>query len=119
MPEKKFTFSRDDLMAVEMESASDARLKTKNDGSTRGGMAGQVRRDNRRLKNETEQLIREYMQGQTDDVLLLDICDALNRRPSPIIRDIVAAMVESGELERSEDNGAGPTLKRYLYRMSR
>jgi hypothetical protein len=119
MPDIKRTFSMEDLMPETVRSASDAHRKGKKRPVGTGEAVGQVRRDNRRLKNETEELIREYMQSQTDDVLLLDICDALKRRPSPIIRDIVTAMVDSGELQRSIDYGAGPTLPRYLYRMSR
>lgn len=119
MPDIKRTFSIAELMQDQNKSASDAHHIPQIHTQGRGEPVGRVRRDNRRLKSDTEKLIREFMQDQTEEVLLLDICDHLERRPSPIIREIVAGMVDSGELIRRVDYGAGPTLPRYLYSVAR
>lgn len=113
------TFNIMDLMKSVPGSASDAHLNPQNAGRATGEAVGQVRRERRRSKDESEKLIREFLWNQSEDVVFLDICDHLNRRPSPILRQIVEGMVERGELIVSQDFGAGPLIARNLYRVKR
>jgi len=99
--------------------ASDAHQITKNQRPVRGEVVGELRREKRRLRSESEQLIREFMLAQKKPVLFLDICDHLQRRPSPLLRQIVSDMVASEELILEEDYGAGPLIPRHLYRVNR
>lgn len=111
--------SREEIDAWVLGSASDARLKGEKLQQGRGETVGQVRRDNRRTKEQSEKLIREFLVGQDETVVFLDICDYLNRRPSPILRQIVEEMAARGEVEITQDFGAGPLIARNLYRMVR
>lgn len=100
-------------------SASDARLNDKNPKQGTGEAVGQVRRDRRRTKEQSEILIREFLWAQHEPVVFLDICDYLQRRPSPILRQIVNDLVASGEVEETTDFGAGPLIARHLYQVKR
>lgn len=113
------TFNRDEINEWFLGSASNARLNPQNAGGGTREAVGQVRKERRRTKDESEKLIREFLWTQTDAVLFLDICDHLNRRPSPILRRIVEGMVERGELLVEQDFGAGPLIARNLYRVNR
>ena len=114
------TFSMDELkQSFGLSSASDARQKAKSSPVETGEAVGQVRRDRRRTKDDSERLIREFLWAQDDWVLFLDICDALNRRPNRLLRQIVNDMVASGELLQEVDHGAGPLIPRHLYRVNR
>lgn len=100
-------------------SASNARLNPQNAKQAVGEAVGQVRKERRRTKDESERLIKEFLLGQTDSVVFLDICDHLNRRPSPILRQILEEMVGRGEVIVTQDFGAGPLIARNLYRVNR
>lgn len=113
------SFSISDLMGPVQSSASNARLKAENPIEVRGEAVGQVRRDRRRTKEQSEVLIREFLWAQTEAVVFLDICDYLQRRPSPILRQIVEELVKSGEVIQEQDFGAGPLIARNLYRVNR
>lgn len=113
------SFSIDDLRKSVFGSASDAHQIVKNPRPVRGEVVGELRREKRRLRSESEQLIRDFLAGQKNAVLFLDICDHLQRRPSPLLRQIVSDMVTSGELIQEVDYGAGPLIARHLYRVNR
>lgn len=119
MPSFKMTDFSDDEIRQAYGGASNARQMVDNRPYMKREVVGQVRREKKRLKGESEILIREFMSQQTEGVLFLDICDHLNRRPSPILRQIVNDMVLSGELVREEDFGAGPLIARHIYKFVR
>ena len=75
------------------------------------------RRDRRTIP-ETKTLIKEFIFKQGKPCLILDIADALDRKPSPHFRGIVAEMVRDGELLLHEDTPPNSTLPRYWYSLS-
>lgn len=113
------TFSISDLIDSDQSSASDAHLNAKNLIAVSWQAVGQVRRDRRRTKEQSEKLIKEFLWAQTGAVVFLDICDYLERRPSPILRQIVEEMAARGEVIIEQDFGAGPLIARNLYRVNR
>lgn len=113
------TLTRQEIDEYLVGSASNARLNPQNAKQAVGEAVGQVRRDRRRTKEQSETLIREFLFAQKEAVVFLDICDHLGRRPSPILRQIVEQMVERGELTVEQDFGAGPLIARNLYRVNR
>lgn len=106
------TFSMQDLMDQEPGGAFNAR-STRLFGNQGGEPA--VGRRRRRLATDTAALIRKFMAEQTEPVLLLDICDYLERRPGPHLRRILREMVQDGELIQTEDFGAGPLVPRHWF----
>jgi len=113
------SFSMNDLMNSVVGRASDAHQKPQKLQEVRGEVVGQVRRDRRRTKEQSETLIREFLLSQSENVVFLDICDHLERRPSPALRRILEEMVASGEVIMEQDFGAGPLIARNLYRVNR
>lgn len=113
------SFSMEELTQQIFGRASDARHNPKNAGRATGEAVGQVRRERRRTKDQSEKLIREFLLAQTEAVVLLDICDHLNRRPSPALRTILEEMQARGEVVIEQDFGAGPVIARNLYRAVR
>lgn len=82
-----------------------------------GWMSRGGRRDRRTIP-ETKMLIKEFMSRQRKPCLLLDICDALDRKPSPHFRGIVSEMVRDGELVMQQDTPPNSQLPRYWYSLS-
>jgi len=113
------TISRDEINEYLEGRASNALFKPQNAGRATGEAVGQVRKDRRRSKEQSETLIKEFLMAQSEDVVFLDICDHLNRRPSPILRLILEEMVGRGEVILTQDFGAGPLIARHLYRVKR
>jgi hypothetical protein len=119
MPDIKRTFTMKDLIDGPLRGASNTPLKAGKQPVGIREAVGQVRRDRRRTKEQSEKLIREFLYSQTEPVVFLDIMDHLERRESPILRRIIEEMVASGEVEQTQDFGAGPLIPRYLYQAKR
>lgn len=82
------------------------------------GLMSRGGRRDRRTIPETKMLIKEFIFKQGKACLILDIADALDRKPSPHFRSIVAEMVRDGELVMHEDTPPNSTLPRYWYTLS-
>jgi len=108
------TINRDEIDAFLMGRTSDARvtrLENQGRGQTR---VGQLRR---RLTAETMELIKTFLSEKKEWVTLLDICDHIQRRPSPQIRQMMVNLIDAGHVEMTQDYGAGPLIPRFWYRI--
>lgn len=75
-----------------------------------------VGRKGKRSPDESARLIKEFIYRSSKPVTFLDICQYLERKPSPHFRAMLDKMVNDGEVIKSADYGAGPSIPRYLYR---
>jgi len=110
------SFSRDDLERSVGLGALNAHSTHSILNGEEVTRVGRRKKDRRRSADETEKLIKKYLVKQGKWVLLLDICDHLDRAPGPHIRRILDTLIAAGEVERVQDYGAGPSIPRFLYR---
>lgn len=111
MPMKPTTITRDELFG----RTSDVR-EMPNFGMEAEIMVG---RKGKRTQDESERLIKEFIYRSKKPVTFLDICQHLGRKPAAHFRKMLDKMVESGEVLKSADYAAGPSIPRYLYRRAR
>jgi len=78
-----------------------------------------VGRKGKRSTEESERLIKEFIFTSRKPVTFLDICQHLGRKPGAHFRAMLDQMVKSGEVIKSSDYGAGPSIPRHLYRRAR
>lgn len=111
---KQTTITRDEIDRV-LGRTSDVRhlQNLKQETETMAGRKG------KRTPEESERLIREYIYQAKKPVTFLQICQYLDRKPSPHFRAMVDAMVDTGELKKTSDYGAGPSIPRHLYSVNR
>jgi len=76
---------------------------------------GRRRKQQRRSADKTKKLIKEFMAMENRPVTMLEICTMLGREPAPHFRTFMREMEQAGEIEKSEDYGAGPSIPRFLY----
>ncbi len=106
------TYSMNDLMMSQFGRALNAQeLEQKSQEGTKP-MAG--RRGKRSLE-VSRTLIFNFIAGANEPVTFLEICDHLERKPSPHFRTILKELMASGQVEQTMDYGAGPLLPRFLY----
>jgi len=110
------SFKIEDLRTAVYGSALNAQEMTSKMGEETKRVVG---RRGKRAVQETETLIREFIASSKEPVTLLQICDHLERSVAPHYRAILARLVEAGEVNRTEDYGAGPSIPRYLYSHNR
>lgn len=72
-------------------------------------------RKDRRTVPQTKALIKEFIRQQDRPVLILEICDFLDRKPTPHFRAILREMVASGDLFQEQDTAPGSVLPRYWF----
>lgn len=107
------TINRDEIDAFLTGRTSDARLthlENQGRGQTRVG------HKRRRLNVDTMELINTFLSEKKEWCTLLDICEHIDRRPSPNIRKIMTDLIEAGRIEVTHDFGAGPSVPRFWYR---
>lgn len=75
-------------------------------------MAG---RRGKRSSDESLALIKKFILEAEKPVTLLQICDSINRRPSPAFRAMINGLVASGEVVKFDDVGSGGNLQRFWY----
>lgn len=72
-------------------------------------------RVSRRTVDETKMLIKTCVLEARRAVTFLEICDYLERRPTPHLRGIVAELVRGGELLVEADDAPGGIMARFWY----
>lgn len=110
------SFSREDLERSVDPGAFNLRSTHSNLASEEVTRVGRRKKDRRRTADETEKLIKKYLNKQGGWVTLLSICEVLDRDPGPHLRRILDTMIQAGEVLRKTDYGAGPSIPRYLYK---
>lgn len=113
------SFNRDELRGDALRRALEAEATHPKKQGGQGQSVGWEPRDKRRSAEETEKLIKSFLKSQKKPVPLMDICNHLERRPGPHLRRIMDMLIARGEVDQSEDYGAGPSIPRHLYRMAR
>jgi hypothetical protein len=113
------SFSREELERSVPDGAFNVRSTHSNLTSEEVTRVGRRKKDRRRTADETSKLIKKYLSKQVGWSTLLSICEALDRDPGPHLRRILDTMIESGEVLRKTDYGAGPSIPRYLYKAVR
>lgn len=113
------SFSREELEQSVSGSAFNLRSTHSNLTSEEVARVGRRKKDRRRTAEETEKLIKKYLNKQGGWVTLLAICEVLDRDPGPHLRRILDTMIQAGEVLRKTDHGAGPSIPRYLYKAVR
>lgn len=109
------SFKIEELEQSVVGSALNTRLKAESGRQTRGKAVGQVREDRRRTPEESERLIREFIYKQKKPALFLDICDALDRKPSALLRALVNDMVARKVLVKTEHPSIAGNIPTYKY----
>jgi len=109
------SFKIEELRKSVLGSASNTLSLTENRHEVGQKAVGQVRQDRRRSQGESERLIKEFVYGQSKAVLFLDICDALDRRESAILRNIVTDMVNRGVLVKTEHPSIAGNIPTFKY----
>jgi len=80
---------------------------------------GRGKKQQRRSSEATKKLIKEFMAGADRPVTMLEICEMLKREPAPHFRAFMREMEQAGEVQKTEDYGAGPSIPRFLYTLKR
>lgn len=106
------TYSMNDLMDTEFGRALNAREMALKGQEGIKLMAG--RRGKRSLE-DSKTLILNFILGSKEPVTFLEICDHLQRKPSPHFRAILRDLMAAEQIEQYQDFGAGPLLPRFLY----
>lgn len=79
------------------------------------GLMSRGGRKDRRTVPQTKALIKEFIRHQGRAVLILEICDFLDRKPTPHFRGILREMVAAGDLIQEEDTAPGSVLPRFWF----
>lgn len=111
MPLRPTTISRDELFG----RTSDVREVSIFDR----GDEIMVGRKGKRPTEESERLIKEFIYTSKKPVTFLDICQHLGRKPGAHFRAMVDKMVKAGEVVKTSDYAAGPSIPRHLYRRAK
>lgn len=110
------TISMSDLMDSEIGRAFNAQEIARKEQEATKLMAG--RRGKRSLE-VSKTLILSFIAQATEPVTFLEICDHLQRKPSPHFRLILKDLMTSGDVVQEMDYGAGPLLPRFLYSLAK
>jgi hypothetical protein len=113
------SISMQELVRSVMGSASVAQPSHLENREGSETTVGRRRKQQRRSSETTKTLIKEFMARENRAVTMLEICTMLNREPAPHFRAFMREMEQSGEIEKSEDNAAGPSIPRFLYTLKR
>lgn len=111
MPLRPTTIDREELDKLLGRTTDVRRLPISEQGGEH--MVGRV---GKRSPEESVRLIKEFIYRSKKPVTFLQICQHLERKPSAHFRAMLDKMVNDGEVIKSADYGAGPSIPRYLYR---
>lgn len=109
------SFKREELEQLVLGSAPNTLLKAENGLQARGKAVGRVREERRRTPEDSERLIKEFIYKQKKPALFLDICDALDRKPSALLRALVNDMVRRGVLVKTEHPSIAGNIPTFKY----
>jgi len=79
------------------------------------GLMSRGGRRDRRTIDQTKALIKEFIRAQKRPCLILEICEYLDRKPTPHFRGILSEMVRVGDLVQDHDVGPGAVMPRFWY----
>lgn len=79
------------------------------------GLMSRGGRKDRRTVPQTKALIKEFIRHRGKPVLILEICEFLDRKPTPHFRGILREMVAAGDLTQEQDTAPGSILPRYWF----
>ena len=111
MTKPKFTFSRDDLFGNEMITQSS---HPKN-SEERISPVGRLKYRGYRERSETEELIKSVLKEAKKPVKFRDVARGIDRSPNPFLRQILAEMVEAGQIVQTQDIAPNDVMPRYWY----
>jgi hypothetical protein len=110
------TISMSDLMNSDIGRAFNAQEMARKEQEAIKPMAG--RRGKRSLE-VSKTLILNFIAEAKEPVTFLEICDHLERKPSPHFRIILRDLMAAGDVVQEMDYGAGPLLPRFLYSLAK
>ena len=108
------TFKMSDLQQSEDISTTVVRPSQGNYQRGRDKAMGRVVR---RTVEETKMLIMTCVFEAGRPVTFLEICDYLERRPTPHLRGIVNEIAKDGQLLQEADEAPGGIMPRFWYRL--
>lgn len=110
------TLNMNELMDSDFGRALNARQLAQKEQEGMKPMAG---RRGKRSIGDSRTLILNFIAGAKEPVTFLEICDHLERKPSPHFRAILRELMAAGQVDQLHDFGAGPLLPRFLYTLAK
>jgi len=115
MPNKQFTFSRDDIFGDEIIAQSSHQKSEVGAQKTMGRLQYRGYRD----RKETEALIKSVLEEAGRPLKFREVARGVDRSPSPFLRSILVEMIDRGEVLEAVDVSPNERLPRYWYSLAK